>query len=747
MAGSLGSLTVDLNADVAKFVEAMTKAEHVTKQFAERAEKYVVGAAAGIGAAFALSSMKNFIDQTVEATAKLDDLSEISGTTVERLSSWGGVAKMAGVGLEEVTNAVTKMSKGLMAADEETKGAGAALAYLGIEAKTATGQLRDPGEVIEEVAKKLSEFKDGAGKTALAMDLLGKSGAQMLPFLKDLAEEGQLQVKVTAEQAAQAEHYEKTLVRLESQKKAVFKVIAMELIPAMDQFATAMLNAIKDADGMRKAAGDLAKDGTIKEWANSAADAVAFVIDAFDGVARAVEIVGKGFGAMFAASDAKNFKQAGEMLKEYGRDVDAILNRKTFRQRLKEVRNPLDDGSEGDEGDWGHKRQLGYTRAEKDKTGRDTELRKYIQALQQEEEKLIAINGLGEVEAMIYKLTAGSLADLTDAHKAEILAVAGEIEEYKRAKEWAKALADTYKEQQQRQDASNEAIAQFNEQSSLKMQQIEHEIGLIGKTAAEQEKLRAIEQLRLNELQALKQVANDPAAQEAILAESAALKEKMLPAMEKRRSLEREWQTGMQNGLNGYIDMVTNAAAQTESLIRNAFSGMEDALVKFVQTGKLDFKSLADSIISDIIRIQIRQSITAPLANAMKEGGGLGGLLAGGLGKLFGGGGGGVTGSINATTDMNLIGYASGGDPPVGVPSIVGENGPELFVPKAAGTIIPNGSLGGSAINLSFAPRIDSRTDQATIMMLMRQQSAAMMAELAQRFNRNGASSMAAALG
>ena len=37
--------------------------------------------------------------------------------------------------------------------------------------------------------------------------------------------------------------------------------------------------------------------------------------------------------------------------------------------------------------------------------------------------------------------------------------------------------------------------------------------------------------------------------------------------------------------------------------------------------------------------------------------------------------------------------YANGGSPPVGVPSLVGENGAELFVPKTAGTIIPNGSL------------------------------------------------------
>jgi len=47
--------------------------------------------------------------------------------------------------------------------------------------------------------------------------------------------------------------------------------------------------------------------------------------------------------------------------------------------------------------------------------------------------------------------------------------------------------------------------------------------------------------------------------------------------------------------------------------------------------------------------------------------------------------------------------YAEGGNPPVGVPSIVGENGPELFIPKSAGTVIPNGQMssmmGGQTVN------------------------------------------------
>ena len=48
-----------------------------------------------------------------------------------------------------------------------------------------------------------------------------------------------------------------------------------------------------------------------------------------------------------------------------------------------------------------------------------------------------------------------------------------------------------------------------------------------------------------------------------------------------------------------------------------------------------------------------------------------------------------------------LLPFANGGRPPVGRPSIVGEKGPELFVPRRSGTIIPNDKLGGGSTNIS----------------------------------------------
>jgi hypothetical protein len=61
-----------------------------------------------------------------------------------------------------------------------------------------------------------------------------------------------------------------------------------------------------------------------------------------------------------------------------------------------------------------------------------------------------------------------------------------------------------------------------------------------------------------------------------------------------------------------------DAASATEHAFANAFSGAEDALVGFIATDKLEFQGLADSILADLARITVRQTITAPIAGALQ---------------------------------------------------------------------------------------------------------------------------------
>ena len=130
----------------------------------------------------------------------------------------------------------------------------------------------------------------------------------------------------------------------------------------------------------------------------------------------------------------------------------------------------------------------------------------------------------------------------------------------------------------------------------------------------------------------------------------------------------RTFTTGWADAFASYAESASNSAKQAQMYFETFTGGMEDAMVNFAKTGKLSFKDLANSIIADLIRIQTRKMIVSAMS------GGLGGIVSG-IGSLFG--------------------FAAGGATDTS-PMIVGERGPELFIPNSAGKIIPNNQLGNN---------------------------------------------------
>jgi len=126
-----------------------------------------------------------------------------------------------------------------------------------------------------------------------------------------------------------------------------------------------------------------------------------------------------------------------------------------------------------------------------------------------------------------------------------------------------------------------------------------------------------------------------------------------------------------------FISMQESLKA-TQQVYDAVFGNMERALENFVRTGKLSFKDLARSIIQDLIAIELKASAVA-LFQFFKNM--IPGLNASG-------------GTITGGSGLKFTPRAYGGPVNSGSPYMVGERGPEMFVPRSSGTIIPNNAMG-----------------------------------------------------
>jgi lambda family phage tail tape measure protein len=158
-----------------------------------------------------------------------------------------------------------------------------------------------------------------------------------------------------------------------------------------------------------------------------------------------------------------------------------------------------------------------------------------------------------------------------------------------------------------------------------------------------------------------------------------------------KQESEGSFQKGFGKGFDEFVRNMPNQLELGRQTFNTLMSSMESALQNFVRTGKFSFKDFARSLIQDMIMIQAR----AQMMSMMK---GIWSMFGGGTPSVNLGYGGGSSGAVG------ISGFADGGSPPVGRASLVGERGPELFVPRTAGTIIPNNQLanamgGGQTVN------------------------------------------------
>lgn len=199
-----------------------------------------------------------------------------------------------------------KMSKNLAVASEESKGTSTALKALGINVEAF--KLLRPDEQMMALAKAQAIFADGGGKSAAMMAIMGKEGAKLIPLLKDMATIGELNAKVTADQAEMADNLNDNLVRIKGSGEAWKKSVAMGILPVLSDLSDAWLKAMNGSGGLRDTIKKLSDDGTLENWARNSVVAMTYLLDVGQGlislfplISTAMESAAAGVSTWFAA--------------------------------------------------------------------------------------------------------------------------------------------------------------------------------------------------------------------------------------------------------------------------------------------------------------------------------------------------------------------------------------------------------------------------------------------------------------
>jgi len=249
---TIGALRVTLGADTAELEKGLKSSQVAIAAFA--------GAIGG--------AMTKVADQVVSTVGQLshtftkiiDDMDKLGkesqklGISTEELSKLAFAADLADVSFEALSKGIVKLSKNISSAIVTPSG-DAARAFKALGVSMQDLKTSSPDEVFAKVAKRFSELEDGSGKTAAAIAIFGKAGADLIPLLnegedglkklKDRAEEFGLTISAGTAKAAQ--DFNDRLKDLASITKGVFVRALSEVLPTLASIAEQMVESKKNS--------------------------------------------------------------------------------------------------------------------------------------------------------------------------------------------------------------------------------------------------------------------------------------------------------------------------------------------------------------------------------------------------------------------------------------------------------------------------------------------------------------------
>ena len=679
--------------------------------------------AMGIATLTAIASgLAMIAKHSIDSADQLYKMSQKVGMSVETLATLKYAADLADVELEKLQTGLVKLSKNAVEAANGSGEAKSAFDALGISVKNQNGTLKTSDQLLYEIADKFNGLSDGADKTAMAVKLFGKSGAELIPLLnagsieikamQDRAREMGLELSTGA--AKDAEELNDKIRELKAEAEGFARTITMKLVPAMLDWVKTVHDAYKESGLLGALWADIKWGLGIGPERKKA------------GYELKEEIASLKKELSSAESDLKS-----AFLPQYQTHYESKVE--SLKKKLKELEAQYAAVSAEEKNNSDARNQ--------EKTDADAELRSKLELAEGKSAEEAWAKTLRKIKADIKKteLDLDPLGQKLVDIATNAASMGDEVKklpggEQKAAKsfvsQWQEAVTNQAIADQGRKDS--EAYykgfqdylkeAKKDSQEAEALQEGEIYDRLYALDLAEKEGLAHRETLetRIALYEKLKQSQEamlagisreaDPTAWEA--------KNKALQKTNESILTVRDELRPTFVALRNYGNEATDVWKGVASTVSNAFKNMEDALVEFVRTGKFSFSNLVDSILTDLARIAVRQSITGPLAS------GLAGALSGsggegGLADLMGSSG---MGSLEFSMSKNgnifnngrLVAFATGGlivNRPTWFPmanggvGLMGEAGPEAVMPLtrgADGKLGVKGAGGGNQVNVNI---------------------------------------------
>lgn len=241
--GDLGRLIVTIATDLSELQTGLSKAQEKVKGTADNVSKQASLMSAKMAGVFAAVGAAVLGAATAASRygVEMEKLATMTGIGVEEIQKLGFAAKLNQSSVEELSTGLRILANRM---DEASRGTGQVSQVFrdfGIAVTDAAGKLRPTNEVLLDVADVFQKLPDGAQKSALAVDLFGRSGTQLIPFLNQgkagleaLGKEAErLGIVMDAKAIKQAAQFNDAMDKLRAATQALINVLGVAFIPIL----------------------------------------------------------------------------------------------------------------------------------------------------------------------------------------------------------------------------------------------------------------------------------------------------------------------------------------------------------------------------------------------------------------------------------------------------------------------------------------------------------------------------------